>query len=224
MVDEEAPARERLRLSTEAHLFRVYLISSGGPGPGELVAAVRAALSALPPGSAAVQLREKGLSGRELALLARALVEACREREAPLFINDRADVAMAAGAAGVHLPGSGLPAREARALLGPSALIGASCHSAKDLENARAGGADFAVFGPVWSTPGKGAALGAAALGAVARDSRLPIFALGGIDSTNAAEAIRQGAQGVACVRAVLGAADPRAAAARLWSAIEVAL
>jgi thiamine-phosphate pyrophosphorylase len=205
-------------------VFRVYLVSDGlGGGSGHLCAAASAALSALPPGAAAVQLREPSLGGAALLELARALVPLCRARSAKLLINDRADVALAAGADGVHLPAAGLPAEEARRLLGPGALIGASCHSLAEVRRAREGAADFAVFGPVWRTPGKGEPLGLAALAAAAREGSLPLFALGGVGADNAAAALGAGARGVACIRAVLGAADPRAAAAALWAALEAA-
>ena len=128
-------------------------------------------------------------------------------------------MALATGA-GVHLPAAGLPAHEARALLGSSALIGTSCHSATEVLSARDGGADFAVLGPIWPTPSKtayGAPLGLEALRA-ARDAGLPIFAVGGVDEFNAAEALDAGAHGVACIRAVWSASDPGAAVARLWS------
>src|SRR5205085_4034186 len=122
--------------------------------------------------------------GAELARLCRALLPACRERGSKLLVNDRADVALATGADGVHLPAGGLPAAEARKLLGPRALIGASCHSLAEVRAASAGGADFAVFGPVWATPGKGPPLGLQALAEAAR-ADLPLFALGGVDAGN---------------------------------------
>jgi thiamine-phosphate pyrophosphorylase len=203
-------------------LFRVYLVTDRGTCK-DLVATARAALSALPSGTAAVQLREKDLAGGELFRLARALLPVCSERGARLLINDRADVALATGAHGVHLPAAGLPIADARRLLGPRATIGASCHSVDELRNAQAAGADFAVYGPIWATPGKGPALGLEALRAAIAAVSMPVFALGGVDASNARAALHAGARGVACIRAVLGAADPRAAAARLWSAVEPA-
>ena len=204
-------------------MFRVYLVTNRRECGGDLAGAVRAALSGLPEGSAAVQLREKDLAAGDLFRLALALLPVCRERGAPLLVNDRADVALATGAGGVHLPAVGLPAAEARALLGRAALIGASCHDEAELRRAEEGLATFAVFGPIWATPGKGPPLGVDALARAVRRTTLPLFALGGVDARTAAAAIRAGASGVACLRSVLGAPDPRAAAQQLWAALEAA-
>jgi len=205
MVDEDTPG--------DQSMFRLYLIAdrrtSGAVGP---------ALRALPSASAAVQLRDRELGGRALSRLASELLPVCRAAGAPLLVNDRADVAVATGAGGVHLPAAGLSASDARALLGPGKLVGASCHSIDELR--AAAGADFAVFGPVWATPGKGPPLGIEALRAAAAAVALPVFALGGVDAGNARAALDAGAAGVACIRAVLGATDPAAAAARLWEAL----
>jgi thiamine-phosphate pyrophosphorylase len=201
-------------------VFRVYLVGDRSIcGPDH----VAGALAGLPRGAAAVQLRDKDAGSRELLALARALLPVCAAHGAPLLVNDRADVALATGA-GVHLPAAGLPPAEARRLLGPGALIGVSCHSLPELRAAGREGADFAVYGPIWPTPGKGPrGLGVQALGEAAREVRLPVFALGGVDASNAADALRAGASGVACIRAVLGAADPRRAAQELWRAMEAA-
>ena len=110
-----------------------------------------AALRALPPGVAAVHLREKDLGGAALLSLARALLPACRARGALLLVNDRLDVALAAGADGVHLPAAGVAPAEARRLLGPAAVVGVSCHAAAEVAAARAAGATFATFSPIWA-------------------------------------------------------------------------
>lgn len=184
----------------------------------DLPARLAAALAGLPPGAAAVHLREKDLGGADLLALARALLPACRARGASLLVNDRLDVALAAGAAGVHLPAAGVPPEAARGLLGPSALVGVSCHSAADVERARCGGASFATFSPIWATPSKaayGPPVGLAALAAAARLG-LPLVALGGVDAGNAGQAFAAGAAGVAAIRAWLVGPDPAAAAAAL--------
>lgn len=193
-------------------MVRIYLIAEVAQLP-----AARAALAALPRGAAAVQLRDQAASARVLLEAAGRLVSFARTLGAPVLINDRADVALAAGADGVHLPARGLSPRDARTLLGPRALIGVSCHSAD--EAAGAHGADFCVFGPVYPTPGK-EAQGLAALARAARATALPVFALGGVDATNAAACIDAGARGAACIRAVLAAPDPAAAAISLWQAV----
>lgn len=199
---------------------RAYLVTEGGLVP-DLVAAVRAALAGLPPGAVAVQLRAKAATARELLALARALQAVCGPAGQPLLVNDRLDVALAAGAAGVHLPSAGLPPEEARRMLPPGALLGVSCHSAGDVARAAAGGADFATFGPVFDTPSKrrfGAPVGLARLAEAARLG-LPLLGLGGVDLGNARQVVAAGAHGVAAIRAWLGAPDPGAAVRALLAA-----
>ena len=136
--------------------LRLYLISDRklAAAHGGLLAVIEAALQATEdvgqPGAIAVQLREKDLPARELYELARALLPITRRYAAPLLINDRADVAIAAGADGVHLPSNGLSIIEARLLLGAAALIGVSTHQVGEVVAAAGSGADFAVFGPVF--------------------------------------------------------------------------
>ncbi len=194
-------------------MVRIYLIAEIARLP-----AARAALSSLPRGAAAIQLRDKSVSARTLLAAAGPLISFARPLGIPVLINDRVDVALAAGADGVHLPAHGLSLRDARALLGPQALIGISCHSAEDM--GRANGADFCVFGPVFETPGK-QAQGLAALTRAARATALPVLALGGVDATNATTCIDAGARGAACIRAVLTARDPAAAAVALWKSVQ---
>jgi len=199
---------------------RVYLVTEVRLVP-DLAAALRVALAGLPPGAVAVQLREKQLPGRDLLALARALQAVCGPARQPLLVNDRLDVALAAGAAGAHLPAAGVPPEEARRLLAPGALVGVSCHSAEDVARAAAGGADFATFGPVFDTPSKrryGAPVGLSRLAEAARLG-LPLLGLGGVDLANAAQVVAAGAHGVAAVRAWLGARDPGAAVRALLSA-----
>jgi thiamine-phosphate pyrophosphorylase len=172
---------------------------------------VTAALRGLPRGAAAVHLREKDLGGRDLLALARALVRACVAAGLVLLVNDRIDVALAARAHGVHLPSAGVPPAEARRLLGPSRMVGVSCHGEDDVRRALAAAADYATFGPIFDTPSK-RACGAAALG-------LPLVALGGVGVANAREAVAAGAWGVAAIRAWIAAPDPAGAVAALLAA-----
>jgi thiamine-phosphate pyrophosphorylase len=186
------------------------------PG-GDLVARLRRALAALPPGSALVQVREKDLGARALL----ALVTDVLALGARVLVNDRVDVALAAGpGVGVQLPEDGMAVAEARALLGREAPIGASVHGAEAAAARAADGADLVLLAPIWDTPGPGKAppLGPGALAAAraALDARgLPaaLFALGGIDAARAAEARTAGADGVAAIRAVMAADDPGAGA-----------
>ncbi|HVU52411.1 MAG TPA: thiamine phosphate synthase [Polyangia bacterium] len=188
-----------------------------------LVEVVRAALAATPAearGAVAVQLREKDLEARALLELARALRDVTHDAGAALFVNDRVDVALAAGADGVHLGGRSLsPADVAR--VAPRLAVAVSTHARGEVETAARAGARFAVFGPVWDTPSKrpyGAPVGLDAL----RDATaagLPLVALGGVTPENAASCAAAGAAGVACIRAVLAAPDPGAALVRLLAA-----
>ena len=199
-------------------MIRLYLVTDRRLVP-DLPSALQAALSALPPGSAAVQLREKDLPAARLLELAHRLLPICRAASAPLIVNDRVDVARAAKADGVQLPSRGFPVAQTRELLGPDRLIGASCHAADEVAAAHRSGADFALFGPVWDTPGK-TARGIAALKEAVRASSLPVLAIGGVTAETARLAIEAGAAGVACIRSVLGAPDPAAAARDLYLAM----
>ena len=199
---------------------RVYLVTDAVPA-SELPDRVAAALAGLPPAVAAVQLRAKDMGGKDMLALARALRDVARAAGQWLMVNDRLDVAVAAGADGVHLPSRGIPAADARRLLGPGAIIGASCHSVAEVRRARDGGADFATFGPVFDTPSKrawGPPVGLDALREAARLG-LPLVALGGVDPSNAASTVAAGAAGVAAIRAWLGAADAAGAVRRLLAA-----
>ncbi|MHB1843930.1 MAG: thiamine phosphate synthase [Deltaproteobacteria bacterium] len=197
-------------------MFELLLIT-GGPHTAQPLA-IGAALASLPPGTTAVQLREKELGGRELAELARALLPICAARFAPLVVNDRVDVALALGLRGVHLGSSSLSPADARRLLGPHALVGVSCHSEAELLEAK-GFASYATFGPIFETPSKralGAPLGVEALSAASRLG-VPLIALGGITPETIGRL--EGAAGIAAIGAGLGAPDPARACAALWAA-----
>jgi thiamine-phosphate pyrophosphorylase len=191
----------------------VHLITDRRLAP-DLAARAAAAVAGLPPGRVAVHLREKDLGGRALLALARALADACHRAGQLLVVNDRVDVALAAGADGVHLPAAGVPPEDARRLLGPAALVGVSCHGVEDVARARDGGASYATVSPVYDTPSKrryGAPVGLGVLAAAARLG-LPVVALGGITPERVPEVRAAGAHGVAVIRAWLERADPAAA------------
>jgi thiamine-phosphate diphosphorylase len=170
-------------------------------------------------GAAVVQLRVKEMPVRSLLALARETVAICRERGALLLVNDRADVAHAAGADGVHLGQEDLPASAARALLGPDALIGVSTHSDAEIDAALSAGADYLGFGPIFETRSKpGAPLppphGLAGLErAVRRAAPVPIVAIGGLTAQSARGVARSGAACVAAIAELCRAADPESAA-----------
>jgi thiamine-phosphate pyrophosphorylase len=181
----------------------------------------RRILATAPPGAIALHLREKDLPGAALLALARRLAAACRDAGQWLLVNDRVDVALASGADGVHLPSAGVPADDARRLLGPDRLVGVSCHGEGDVRRARDAGADYATFGPVFDTPSKrayGAPVGLDALASAARLG-LPLVALGGVEPANAGAAVAAGARGLAAIRAWLGPGGEDAVRALLAAA-----
>jgi thiamine-phosphate pyrophosphorylase len=212
---------------TLAHVRVVVITPAVGDrrATGELVAGVRTLLAAVPREAIAVQVRDKSLDGRALFALAHSIVEVARDAGAPVWVNDRLDVALAAGADGVHLPERGLAiadARAALALAGQRLAIGCSRHAADTAVVAAHHGADLVQLGPVWEVSGKAPPLGVDVLG-VRR--HLPaatrLIAVGGIDGPmRAREAARAGADAVAVIRAAWGANGPDAIA-RLVDAVE---
>jgi thiamine-phosphate pyrophosphorylase len=192
------------------------------PAPGEAFSHEewRALDAAIAAGVGALQLRDKDLEGRALYARAARLAERCRAAGVKLIVNDRVDVALAAGADGVHLPAAGLPAGAARALVG-GRLVGCSVHSAEELE--RSSEADFVLFGPVFDTPSKRAFVppqGIERLAEVARRATVPVLAVGGIVAERVAEVLAAGAAGVAVIGAILDPDDPTAAVRRIREAL----
>ena len=145
-----------------------------------------------------IQIREKDLEARELAALVKAAVRAVRE-STKIFVNGRVDVALAAGADGVHLPGDSVETPEWRRIVPAGFLIGVSCHSLLNLTAAQT--ADYAFFSPIFSTPGKGPAKGLDALREACQLSQIPVLALGGVTEDNAEHCVAAGATGVAAIR-----------------------
>jgi thiamine-phosphate pyrophosphorylase len=153
-------------------------------------------------------LRELDLPAADLLEYAREAAGRAHRRGARLLVNDRVDVALAAGADGAHLRASSIPVAAARGLLGPERLLGASVHSPEEARRAVAEGADFVLFGPVYETPDKARfrpPQGLAALAAAARAARGPVFAVGGVTPERVAECLGAGAHGVAAIRGLLG-------------------
>lgn len=205
-----------------ARRLSLVVITDPDCGPGrELVEVVRAALQG---GAPAVQLRAKRESTRALLELARVLREETRRAGALLFVNDRVDVALAARADGAHLGDDDLPLAEARRLAGPGLLLGRSVDNPGQAAAAARAGADYVGVGPVLGTPSKpdaGVPIGMEGVAAVRGQVEVPVVAIGGIDADTAAAVARAGADGVAVIRAVMGAADPAAAARALLRAVE---
>ncbi|MCG3173573.1 MAG: Thiamine-phosphate synthase [Myxococcota bacterium] len=200
--------------------FRLYWIAeTDASRHGELLETARRALPAAPPGVLAVQLRPpRDMDIRPLLALAGRWLEICDPPRIPLLINGRVDAAAALGLSGVHLPASGMTPGDARRLI-RAGMIGASCHSGPDVDRALEQGADFVVLGPVYDTPSKrvyGPPLGVKAFADSARRYPGRVFALGGVDASNAREVMAAGARGIAFIRALSNASDPAAALERL--------
>ncbi len=170
-----------------------------------------------------VQIREKDLSTRELfefvreaVALASARPSSIGPRSIKVLVNDRLDVSLATGAAGVHLGHTSIPAGEVvrwcRAGNAPADfLIGVSCHSLEGAEEAENAGASYTYFGPIYETPSKiafGKPHGVEELAQVTKAVSIPVIAIGGVNESNAADCIREGAAGVAAIRLIQGVAN----------------
>ena len=195
----------------DLHNSLIYLITSGATTAGTTPASenfsrilrlVRAAVDAQID---LVQIREKNLSGNVLYELSARAAAVTKDSATKLLINDRSDIAAGAGAAGVHLTRTSLPAAVVRRTFGAEFLIGVSTHSLEEASSARHDGADFVVFGPVFETTSKrqyGEPLGLSSLTQVSSElAPFPVLALGGVTTSNAAECIRAGARGIAAIR-----------------------
>ncbi len=211
---------------------RLYLCTDARRERGDLAQFAEAALAG---GVDIIQLRDKGSLGEQRfgALEARDELAACRlladaaRRHGALFaVNDRADIARAAGADVLHLGQGDLPLDIARDIVGPQMLLGLSSHDPEQAAAAAHSEADYFCVGPCWPTPtkpdreapGLGLVTAAAALG-----TAKPWFAIGGIDAQRLPEVLGSGARRIVVVRAITGATDPRAAAAQLSSALAAA-
>ena len=187
---------------------------------GDAAELVSRACAAARGGATMIQLRLKDADARTTVEVARVLV-ASLPADVPLIVNDRADVAIAAGAAGVHVGPEDVPPSALRRVVPPEFIIGASIGTEAELP--LAADADYVGIGPVYATDSKldaGSAIGASRLAELITRSRKPAVAIGGIDASNAAAAMDAGAAGVAVIRAVFGAKDPEQAARVIRAAL----
>ncbi len=191
----------------------------GSGGPSALVDRIRDAARA---GVDLIQIRERDLDARALLQLTTDARRAVEGTAARIVVNDWLDVALAGGAAGVHLRGDSFAAADARRLAGESFLIGRSVHSEDEAAQVEAdGGCDYLLFGTVFPSSGKPAGhpvAGMDALGRVCARVALPVLAIGGINEDNAAAAFDAGAAGVAGID-LFAAGNLAARVARLRSA-----
>ena len=188
----------------------IYLITSGSttnkttpdsPEFSQLLTLIKAAVAAQIP---LIQIREKALNTRVLYELTRRAVGIAHGSSTRVLVNDRFDVALGAGAAGVQLTAQSLSARVVRSATSSRFVIGVSTHSVHEAEEARSGGADLVLFGPVFETESKrsfGPPQGLSKLADIAAAVDTPVIAIGGIAIENVRECLRHGAAGIAAIR-----------------------
>ena len=200
--------------------YQLCLVTDSALANGRSLAGIVAA--AVNGGVTLVQLREKTASTRAFIEQAKVLKRLLAPLRVPLLINDRIDVALAAGADGAHVGQQDMPVALARQLLGPAAIIGLSITELGQVRDRDVELADYLGVGPIFAQSTKLDAtppLGLDGLAEVRRASSKPIVAIGGVSAANADAVRSAGADGIAVVSAIMGADDPRAAAAALVSA-----
>lgn len=197
--------------------YSLYLVADTEFAAGrDLASLVEAAVRG---GVTLVQLRAKNIAGRDLVALGLEIAGRLEGTGVPLLVNDRVDVALACGAAGVHLGQEDMPVRMARRILGPTGVIGVSVNTPEEALRAEREGADYVGAGPAYATATKETALavlGPEGIGLIKRAVRIPVVAIGGITAANAAAIAASAADGIAVVSAILGAPDAGRAAEEL--------
>ena len=214
--DAKGPLRrERLRTA------RLYFCCDARPHGEDPEPLLRAALRG---GVDIVQLREKALPRREIERSALTFRRLCDTHSALFVVNDDPDLARACDADGVHVGQEDTPAAEARAALGPDAIIGLSSHSQKQMTASAEQPVDYISAGPIWETPTKEGrpAVGLELIRHAAANAPHPFFAIGGIDPTNAAQVVEAGARRMCVVRAIRDAPHPEVAAEALRRSFDV--
>ena len=204
--------------------LRLYAVTDRRALPAGVTLA-QAVEAALVGGVTCLQLREKEASAGEILTLARTLLPLCRARRVPLLINDRVDIALAAGADGVHLGQDDLPLPEARALLGPDRILGATAHTVEEALRAQAEGADYLGVGAMFPTGTKTDTVPTSAdtLKAICAAVSIPVVAIGGVNAENLPTLAGTGIAGAAVVSAIFSQSDLTAAARALRTAADLA-
>ncbi len=207
-------ARERF-----AHV-RLYVIITESLSRGDWFETAEAALRG---GADCLQLREKELSDRELLIRAKRLAELCRRHEALFIVNDRPDIALAAGAHGVHLGQNDLPVAAARRVLPPNSIVGLSTHTAEQVEVAVTAAPDYIAVGPMFDSPTKPQSIiaGPGLLARARECTSTPLVAIGGIDASNVGTVLDSAPSCICVCRAVIWEPDAGAVASRLRKMID---
>jgi thiamine-phosphate pyrophosphorylase len=203
-------------------LGRLHYIANyrGSSDPARVLALISVVLEA---GVPCVQLRAKDCSDRQRFAVARAAAGLCHDAGVTFIVNDRVDIALASGANGAHVGPDDIPVAEARKLLGPGPLLGASVRSVEGALAAVAAGADYLGTGPCFATSSKEGLpepIGPAGLSAVAHGVKVPVVAIGGVTAARVPEVLGAGAHGVAVIGAIADANDPVSAARELVARI----
>jgi thiamine-phosphate pyrophosphorylase len=203
--------RERLRTA------RLYFVCEARPQT-DLENLLRAALTG---GADIVQLREKELGRVEIERAAATYRRIADTFSALFIVNDDPELARICDADGVHVGQDDVSAEQARELLGPDAIVGLSTHSEEEIAASAERPVDYISVGPIWETPTKAGrpGVGIDLISHAAKHAPHPFFAIGGIDTTNAAEVVAAGAERLCVVRALRDSADPEAAASELRQA-----
>lgn len=192
--------RLRRRAVLRGRLIQYYITDRRALN-GSSEALLKATAKAVDCGVDRIQIREKDLPARDLLTLTQQVIALARPRGTQVLVNERTDIALAAGADGVHLPAHSLPPEQIRRITPPGFLIGVSCHSVDEVRQAAAEAADFVVFGPVFATASKqgyGQPLGLDRLREAVRAATIPVLALGGVTADSIAQCLETGAAGVA--------------------------
>lgn len=199
---------------------RLYVLLTEGHCLGDWFATAEAAIRG---GAHGLQLREKGLSDRELLARATRLVGLCRAHGALFIVNDRADIALATGADGVHVGQDDLPVAAVRRMVGPSMIVGVSTHTVEQARSAIEAAPDYIAVGPMFESPTKPQPhiAGRKTLQEVRAMTGLPLAAIGGITAETAGDVLAAGATVLCVCQAVIGAADVEASARELRTLLD---
>ncbi|MDH7794718.1 MULTISPECIES: thiamine phosphate synthase [unclassified Beijerinckia] len=202
-------------MSFDPKIWRLCLVTDRSLSHGRnLVDVVGAAVSG---GVTMVQLREKDATTRQFLEEARALKALLQPLDVPLIINDRVDIALAVDAEGVHVGQTDMPVAQVRQLIGVQKIIGLSITNRTQIEREDARQADYLGIGPLYAQTTKADAatpLGVEGFTALRALTQKPVMAIGGLKASNSADVLKAGANGLAIVSAIIGADDPKAAAA----------